>query len=459
MAVRFDGLVVRLWNRFCDRRERRASVDDLRLGYEVFDERATRVPVGIPNEKRTQHLVVLGKTGAGKSSLLRYMCAQDIRRDHGFLFFDLHGDTTIHLLRLFAMEERRRGLDLSKRIILVDPADPERSAGINILEAQSLNDAYVEVSEVVQILKERWQLQTFGARTEELLRNSLLVLFANALTVLEIAPLLTRIEFRRRCIENTPHGEARTYFEQRYEVLSEPMKGVYREAILNKVSAYSGDAHFRHLLGQRRSSFDFRRAVNDGKWIIVNLEKGRLGEQATTLGALLVTRLKHALLGRTSRRLFTLYCDELQNLVSFEVGVEALLSEARKFGVSVVSANQYLDQYPPATRAALLATGTQVFFQMSGPDAERIAHWLGEGRYAANRLRNLPARHGILYSGTNIRRQFRVPTIKHLIADPRPLLQRIRTRWTQDRRAIDAEIAARYSELESAGKGVLDGWE
>jgi len=109
--------------------------------------------------------------------------------------------------------------------------------------------------------------------------------------------------------------------------------------------------------------------MDEGHWVIANLEKGRLGEQAATLGSLILTVLKNALFTREKRTLFTVYADEIQNLVAFGSGMETILSEARKFGVAVVSANQFLDQYPAEMRAAILSVGTHVFFQLSSTDA------------------------------------------------------------------------------------------
>ena len=158
------------------------------------------------------------------------------------------------------------------------------------------------------------------------------------------------------------------------------MQATWRDAILNKVSAFTADPHFRHILGQLESSFSLADAIDSGYWIILNLDKGRLGEQAATLGSLFLTKLKNALFARRSRKLLTLYCDEIQNLIVFDSGLDTLLSEARKFAVSIVSANQFLDQHPPAMRSALAAVGSHIYFQLSSGDAEKVAGTLDGGR-------------------------------------------------------------------------------
>lgn len=407
---------------------------------------------------RTEHLAILGKTGSGKTSLLRHLCKQDIKAGHGFAFFDLHGDTTPFLLAAIAEEGMRRGVDLSSRTILIDPSDRERSVGINILEALDEHDAFVEIAETVQILKHRWKLDVLGVRTDELLRHTLFVLTQNRLTFLEISPFLTSASFRERCLAKLPRTESRSYFEVRYNLLSPQMQAVYREAILNKVSIYTADPHFRHLLGQRKSTVNFKRAIDSGCFILFRLEKGRLGEETATLAALLLAKLKHAILGRRTRRLFTLYCDELQNLVAYDSGLDVLLSEARKFGVSVVSANQYLDQFSTAMRAAVLAMGSQVFFTLSGLDAARIAYWFGRGGTLAERLRTLPKRHAIARLKNQPFSELVVPAVEPGGNAPQEFLSRVVERVTVARQLIESDIRARHASAHEEREELGEDW-
>lgn len=432
-----------VWNWYADRRSRRLE-ERLVLGQARTVTFGKHPTIGIPMHLRREHIGVLGKTGSGKTSLMRYLCLQDIARGHGFAFFDLHGDTTPFLLGAIADQERKSREDLSSRTILIDPNDPGRSVGINLLDTSSTQDAFVEIAEITALLRHRWKLDTLGVRTEELLRHSLFVLISNGLTLLEITPLLTNAGLRKRWVRRTPRGEARTFFEARFERLSEEMQSVYREAILNKVSLYAADPRFRHLLGQSKSTINLKAAIDSGYWILVNLEKGRLGDEAATLGALLLSKIKHAVLGRNTRRLFTLYCDELQNLVAYDAGLDVLLSEARKFGVSVISANQYLDQYSTAMRAAILAMGTQVFFRLSGLDAQRIAYWLGKGRFAADRMRVLNERLALVRTPEYDLEEIAVPEIRRPNVSPLDLLRRVRDRWTQERSEIDRAILERH---------------
>jgi hypothetical protein len=308
-------------------------------------------------------------------------------------------------------------------------------------------------------LKRRWGLDHFGARTDELLRNALYVLTANGLTLLELAPLLTHKAFRAQCLTKTPNAEVRHYFEQRYDTVSEPMQAVMREPILNKTSAFTADPSFRHIVGQRQSTFRMTEAMDRGNWVIANLEKGKLGEQSLTLGSLLFTVSKHALFSRTERNLFTIYVDEVQNFVAYDTDIETVLSEARKFGVSVVTANQFLGQYPDATRAAILSVGTHIFFQLSPGDAVVIAQALDGGKSLAERLKNLPPRHFVVKSGADHWREGSTLRIANPRVSVEGLVSRARTRYGRPRAEVETEITERHATLIRAADDVLHGWE
>jgi hypothetical protein len=455
-----EKLITSTWNRLVAPSERnRETGSRLDLGFQVIDEQVQRSRAYVLDSKRCEHLAILGKTGQGKSFFLRHLSGQDVRDGRGFVFFDLHGDSMPFLLRLVAAEERRRRVDLSEKLIVIEPADPEFSIGLNVLEAQEGQQNYVQLAEFAQILKARWNLDSFGARTEELLRNSLHVLADNALTLLELSPLLTNAAFRAACLNRVQNTEVSDYFRTRVDVRSEAAQGVYREAILNKVSGFTTDQRFRHILGQQRSTFSLLDAMDRGRWVILNLDKGRLGEQASTLGSLLLTKLKNALFARRRRQLFTLYADEIQNLVAYDgAGLETLLSEARKFGISVVSANQFLEQYPSQMRAAIMAVGTHIFFQLSSIDGDKIASALDGGKRLAQLLKNLPKRHMVVKSGSLRPMEVLVPNVAEPSADYADLYNRCRARWARRRIDIEAEIRQRHQQASRRAEEVLDDW-
>jgi energy-coupling factor transporter ATP-binding protein EcfA2 len=430
---------------------------NLDLGLRVVDGEVTRQHVEISKERRTMHVALLGKSGSGKSSLLRYLSHQDINAERGFLYFDLHGDATPFLLRTIAAREQEIGRHLSNKLVVIEPADPEVSVGFNPLEHESRG--FVRIGEIAEVLKARWHLDSFGARTDELLRNALFVLSANGLTLLELAPFLSHSGFRTHCLKQVLNTEVRQYFELRYDQVSEAMRATMREPILNKTSAFTADPHFRHIIGQKRSTFSIPDAMDQGHWVIVNLEKGRLGEQALSLGSLIFTVLKNALFSREEKTLFTVYCDEIQNLIAYGSGIETVLSEARKFGVAVVSANQFLDQYPAEMRSAILAVGTHIFFQLSSPDAQQIAIALDGGKSLAELLKNLPRRHMVVKTGYERWCEGVVPTLTEPKVDFSDLYQRSRARWARKRSDIEQEIARRQAVVNQSNNQSLHAWE
>ncbi len=453
-----EQLVSSFWNRLQGRRQvRKETGSTLALGFQVADEQATRRRVGLGPTRRTMHIALLGKTGTGKSSLLKNLCLQDIEAGRGFVYFDLHGDATPFLLRAIAAREWKQQTHLSDRLIVISPADREMSVGLNPLEGAEPD--FVRIAEFAEVLRQRWGLDHFGARTDELLRNALYVLASNGLTLLELAPLLTHPGFRATCLKHVPNAEVRHYFEFRYGTVSEPMRAVMREPILNKTSAFTADPRFRHIVGQTQSTFSMREAMDQGHWVIANLPKGKLGEQALTLGSLLFTVIKNALFTRSQKSLFTVYCDEIQNLIAYSSDVETVLSEARKFGVSVVSANQFLDQYPAPMRAAILSIGTHVFFQLSSADATAIAQMLDGGKSLAERLKNLPQRHFIVKSGADHWVEGMVPTVVDSGTNYAELVNRSRALRARPRALIEREIAKRHATLTRTTDEVLHDWK
>ena len=455
----FKTFAARFRDHWTSRKLHALRYRDLDLGWRVRDEEATRNFITIPNNRRAEHIAILGKTGTGKSSLLRYLLKQDIAAGRGFACFDLHGDVTDFVLRTVAAQERMLKKDLSDKLIVVDPIDQEYCVGLNLLEQQNGSERFVQIAEFAQVLKHRWHLDSFGARTDELLRNSLYILAENGLTLLEMTSLLTHAAFRAKCLANlTTNPEVTQYFVLRYDPASEAMQSTMREPILNKTSAFTSDPHFRHIVGQERSTFSVLDAIDRGQWLVLNLHKGRLGEQAITLGSLFLTTIKNALFSRKKRELFTLYCDEMQNLVSYESGLDTILSEARKFGIGVVSANQFLDQYPAQMRSAILAVVTHIFFQLSSPDAHQIAVALDGGRMLAELLKNLPRRHMVIKKGYERWCEGLVPTLTEPKIDFSDLYHRSRTRWARKRSEVEQEIVRRQAAANQSHNQLIHGW-
>jgi hypothetical protein len=453
-----EQLISTLWNRLhAWRPKAKVNETGTDLGYGVVDGERTTQRIRLSIARRTMHVAILGKTGSGKSSLIRHLIQEDVAAGRGFALFDIHGTMTPFALRVIALREWELGEHLHERLILIAPADRESSVGFNPLELPEPD--FVRIGEFNEILRQRWGLDSFGARTEELLRNSLYVLSANGLTLLELAPLLTNTAFRAACLKHVPNAEVRSYFESRFGTVTEAMRGVMREPILNKISAFTADPRFRHLVGQTRSTFNLAQAMDEGYFVLLDLPKGILGEHALTLASLLFTVLRNATFARRKHSLFTIYCDEVHTLVSRSADLETMLSEARKFGVSVVTANQFLDQYPQTMRAAIQSVGTHVFFQLSTNDAPQIAQALDGGKPLAERLKNLPPRHFVVKSGADRAREGVVPNVDEPKANAEDLVARARAFRARPRAEIEKEITERHAGLHHKTDEALHAWE
>ena len=454
-----EQLIARPWNRHVRERSQPSHRSVLDFGVQVVDGEPTGKHVGIDQNRRAESVAILGKTGNGKSYLIRYLAQQDIRAGRGFAFFDLHGDVTPFLLKTIAARERALGEDLSARLIVIDLADTGFSVGLNPLESQDGADRFVQIAEFSQILKERWHLDGFGPRTDELLRNLLFVLSESGDTLDEIALFLGNATFRSHCLTRVRNTEIKEYFTQRYDQASDAMRRVLAEPVLNKISLFTSDPRFRHLLGQQRSTFSLVDAMDRNYWIIFNLDKGRHGEQVATSGSLLLAKSKYSFFARKGTNLFTLYCDEVQNLTSFGGGLETMLAEIRKRSGSIVTANQYLAQNPPEVQAALLSVGSFGFFQLAGADAQQIAAMLDGGKSLAERLKNLPRRHLIVKTVNERWCEAVVPIVREPNVDPSDLYRRSRARWARPRREIEEEIRKRHEVGRHNHREALDGWE
>jgi len=451
----------RFWNRRAsDRSLAPTSRGMLDIGTRVVDgEPVVGSHVGILQNRRPEHLALLGKTGTGKSYLVRHLASQDVNASRGFIFFDLHGDVTPFLLKAIAMRERVLRQDLSDRLIVIDPTDPQYSVGLNPLEVDRGNDRFIQIAEFSQILKERWHLDTFGARTDEVLRNALYVLSECGLTLVELTALLTDAEFRSHCVSRVTNADVREYFELRYGQLSDAMRRMVAEPVLNKVSLFLSDVKFRHLLGQQYSTFSLAGSMDRQFWIIINLDKGRLGEHGATFGSMLLTKAKHAFFVRTLRDVFGLYADEVQNLVFQGGGLETILSETRKRGGAGCTANQFLGQLPQETQAAILSVASFGFFQLSAADAQQIAAMLDGGKSLAERLKNLPRRHLIFKTVHERWCEAVVPTVREPDIDSSDLYRRSLARWARPRPEIEDEIRKRREAGRPNQRETLDGWE
>lgn len=457
LSVLLDRALSRIWNLIAGFRRSRQKTG-LWLGFEIQDGRVTRKKFFLPHIRRAEHISITGKTGTGKSYLLRSLITQDLEQRNGLVLFDIHGDLTPYVLQSVAALERKTRDDLSQRLIIVDPSDPESSCGLNVLESGNGENIYRLLAEFTHILQVRWG-QEFGPRTLELLTNALHVLSENQLTLLELAALLSNTSFRAQCLKRVSNNEVKAYFEVRFNAASEAMQQTMSAPVLNKLAGLTVDPKFRHLLGQAKSTFSLRQVLDRNLWLVIKLSKGELGEQALTFGSLLFAKLKNAIFARRSRSMFTIYADEVQNLLSSDLSLEVLLSECRKFNVSVVTAHQYFEQLSSPVRAAMAAIGTHVYFQLSTADAQGAAQSLGGGKAISELLQNLPHRTLVLKTGSQTFRRVATCPVRPLPLDYSDLHERCQTQWCRKREEIEIEILKRRPTVKKAFAEVSDAWE
>lgn len=334
-----------------------------------------------PDRYRCEHAVAIGKTGTGKTYCLERVAVELAQRGEGFAIFDFHGDLSLSLAaRLLTLPAA------AQRLCILDPSHPTLSPTINVLDAgESEADRFRRVSEISSILRQRWGVNSFGARTEELLRNSLYALAASQQTFAALPRFLTDSTFRLRCTETVEHADMTMYWRERYEPLSEAMKASFREPILNKVTAFLTEPAARHLLADQRSTIDMNEVMRAQQWLIIRLPKGRLREHAHTLGNLLFAQLQFAGLARdvlpkSQRHTFTLICDEAQNLAENVNDLTTVLAEGRKFGLSLAFCSQHWAQNPTELRGALLSAASLMCFRISANDAQVLAPELSPDR-------------------------------------------------------------------------------
>jgi hypothetical protein len=245
-----------------------------------------------------QHLYILGATGAGKTKLIESLIRQCFKNNSGFSLIDPHGDLYISILKYLADLVKAGKLPqtdnyLGKKLVLIEPSNPKWCVGFNPLEAES-RQAYAQALEFMGIFRKLWADAYWGPRMEELLRNALITLSVNSLTLLEAKALLTDASFRHQLMGALPPGEVREYWEWRYNPLSEKMQATYREPLLNRLSVFVADPSIRLLVGQIKSTFNLRRVMDEGQWLLVNLSKGELKSNAQLLGSLLIAKLQLA---------------------------------------------------------------------------------------------------------------------------------------------------------------------
>jgi len=335
------------------------------------DARNKRVKFGIKAKDRTKHVYVIGKTGMGKSTLLENMAVQDIQNGEGMCIIDPHGKTADLLLE-YVPKERIND------VIYIAPFDVEHPISFNVLESVDPDKRHLVVSGLMSTFKKIW-VDAWSARMEYILTNTLLALLeAPNSTLLGVNKMLSEKEYRKEIVSYIKDPSVKAFWTKEFAGYTERMAAEAVPAIQNKVGQFTANPLIRNMIGQPQSSFDFRKAMDTRKIIIINLSKGRIGdENMKLLGGLLVTKIYLSAMSRadlTDRAMsimpnFYLYVDEFQNFANESFA--DILSEARKYKLNLTIAHQYIEQMDEQVRAAVFGNvGTMIIFRVGATDAE-----------------------------------------------------------------------------------------
>lgn len=325
---------------------------------------------GIRDADRLAHMYAIGKTGTGKSTLLETLIRHDIRAGNGLALLDPHGDL-VGKVRTAIPESRRAD------VINFDVPDHSQNLTFNPLERVAPAKRPFAASALLEVFKKVWPA-FWGPRSEHILRNALLALLEQPeATLADVLRLFDEKDYRQRAAERVLNSQVRRFWLKEYEGYPARFRAEAIAPIQNKVGAFLADPVLNRILTAPRSSFDLRRLMDDGKILLVNVAKGRLGEDtAALLGALLVsmigvTGLSRADTSEDARRPFFVYLDEFQTFTTLSLA--NMLSELRKYGLGMILAHQYLSQLDPTMRDAILGNvGTLVCFRIGALDADLI---------------------------------------------------------------------------------------
>jgi len=350
--------------------------EGLYLGY--VDYQGERTNIHLKKEDRFRHVYMIGKSGVGKSEVIANMAIQDIKNGDGVAVVDPHGDLVETILSCIPKER-------ADDVIIFDPSDMDRPVGLNMLESPSEEMRDFVVAEMIAIFYKLFPPEYLGPMFEHTMRNLMLTLtadFENPGTLIEIPRLVTDPAYQKEWLSKVTDPVVRSYWENEVARTSDFHKSEMFGYLVSKVGRFVENSMMRNIIGQQHSPIDFRKVMDDRKILLVNLSKGKIGDiNAQLLGLVIVTKLQMAVMKRADtskeeRRDFFLYIDEFQNFIT--PSIATILSEARKYRISLTIAHQYMAQLAPKgdaeIRDAVLGNvGTMLIGRIGIEDAEVLA--------------------------------------------------------------------------------------
>ncbi len=346
----------------------------LYLGKSVF--RGVERPVYLAEDDRRRHMYIIGRTGTGKSELLKSLMLQDVLAGKGICFIDPHGDAAEEMLELIPPHR-------AEDVIYFDPSDINRPFGLNMLEAYDEQQKHLVVASIIGLMYKLFdpnKTGIIGPRFEHGVRNAMLTAMSKpGATFVEVMRIMTDAEFVKELLPNVTDPVVRRYWTDQIAQTTDFHKSEVLDYTVSKFGRFVTNKMMRNIIGQSQSSFDLRKVMDEGKILIMNLSKGRIGEENSNfLGLILVPKILAAAMSRANmpmeqRRDFYLYVDEFQNFAT-ETFAD-ILSEARKYRLNLVVANQFIGQIGEDLKNAVFGNvGTVIGFRVGVTDANYLQH-------------------------------------------------------------------------------------
>ncbi|MFH1181305.1 MAG: CxxC-x17-CxxC domain-containing protein [bacterium] len=331
---------------------------------------------GIKIDDRRRHVYAIGKTGMGKTAMIENMAIQDIQAGRGIAFIDPHGEAAENILDHIPSNR-------VNDVIYFNPADIDFPIAFNVMEKVSSEHRHLVASGLMGVFKKIWP-DVWSARMEYILNNAILALleYPNS-TLLGVNRMLADPDFRKKVVDKVQDPLVRAFWVQEYSKYTQRYETEATAAIQNKIGQFISNPLIRNIIGQVKSKIDMRKVMDDGKILIANISKGRIGEDnSRLLGALVITKLQLSAMSRVDipeeqRKDFYLYVDEFQNFATD--AFVTILSEARKYRLNLMLANQYIGQLEEMTAAGKSErvkdavfgnVGTIIVFRVGAEDAE-----------------------------------------------------------------------------------------
>lgn len=416
--------------------------------------RGIKREVHITDEDRRRHVYIIGKTGVGKSQLMMEMMLQDIKAGKGICFIDPH-DTVRDLLKLIPPER-------AEDVIYFYPGDIDRPMGLNLLEARNEDEQHFASTAVINMmykLFDPYKTGIVGPRFEHGVRNAMLTAMQGlpGATFVEVMKIMTNARFVQEILPNVKDPMVKSYWIDQIAQTADFHKSEVLDYTVSKFGRFVTNKMIRNIIGQSVSSFNFRKVMDEGKILLIDLAKGEIGEENSNfLGLILIPRILMAAMSRQdiaeeARRDFYLYVDEFQNFATPDFA--QILSEARKYRLNLTVANQFIGQVEEEVKNAVFGNvGTIISFRVGVTDANYLAHEFSPV-FGEDDLLNIEKYHA--YTKMIVHNEpvppFSIDTSKDMTAvkqreNPRVaeiIREMSRLKYGRDIRLVEAEIARR----------------